>query len=83
MILKLIGIGADVNCKDSEGKRPLDYLNESAPNFEKVGRLLIDKGVLPAPKPLISGRQNPDQTKRPLTRMGILIRNKEFDPKEH
>jgi hypothetical protein len=72
LILKLIGIGADVNCKDSEGKRPLDYLNGSAPNFENVARLLIDKGAIPAPKPLISGCQNPDQTNKTIKTHGNL-----------
>ena len=85
LVLKLIKLGANVNCKDSEGKRPLDYLKRApeGQDIEKVARLLIDKGALPAPKPLISGRQNPDQTDRPLTRMGILIRDKKFDPREH
>ncbi len=69
----LIERGADVNYENPEGKRPLDCLNESAPNFEKVARLLIDKGARPSPNPCISESQNPDQTNRILTRMRILI----------
>ena len=71
-------LGADVNCEDSEGKRPLDCLNESAPNFKKIARLLIDNGALTKPEERLNrferdnlnekNRHNPDDRPNSKTR---------------
>jgi ankyrin repeat protein len=47
-VLELIGIGADVNCKDSEDKRPLDYLIRApeGQDIKKVATLLIENGAI-------------------------------------
>ena len=78
LVLFLIELGANVNCKDPEGKRPLDYLNKRAPgNIEKVATILIDRGALLEPERLNrferdnlneQNRHNPDDRPNSKTR---------------
>jgi hypothetical protein len=48
LVSKLIDLGANVNCKDSEENTPLDYLRRApeGQDIEKVATLLIAKGAI-------------------------------------
>ena len=81
LVLKLIEHGANVNCENPEGKRPLDCLNESAPNFEKIARLLIDNGALPKPKERLNRFERPNAVTRPTKNEHPKVLNSL--PKEH
>jgi hypothetical protein len=69
LVTFLIKLGANVNCKDSEGKRPLDCLFESTRgDIAEVAIILTDKLALPKPERLNRfkrGLNRPNSETRP------------------
>jgi ankyrin repeat protein len=68
LVSKLIDLGANVNCKDSEENTPLDYLRRApeGQDIKKVATLLIAKGAITNQERL-NRFERPDTAIRPST----------------